>query len=170
MKQQGDSKYESKECPICHALCFSDMEVCYGCLHRFSESDLNVDTIEKGAHIANTPKELSSENAFLSGNNKEGKNKGSQMSLDEKPLDEKLLEEKLMDKKSLEEKPVLLKPELSKSLSNDRSKIKVGNHGRIEQGTSLSDTNTETFEVIKTLPLSSEQALEFQIHVRILGV
>ena len=25
----------TKECPVCHALCFSDMDVCYGCLHRF---------------------------------------------------------------------------------------------------------------------------------------
>lgn len=24
-----------KECPVCHARCFEDMEVCYGCLHSF---------------------------------------------------------------------------------------------------------------------------------------
>ncbi len=24
-----------KECPICHGTCFDDMEVCYGCMHRF---------------------------------------------------------------------------------------------------------------------------------------
>ncbi len=26
-----------KYCPICHAVCFDDMEVCYGCMHRFDE-------------------------------------------------------------------------------------------------------------------------------------
>lgn len=25
-----------KECPVCHARCFDDMDVCYGCLHSFS--------------------------------------------------------------------------------------------------------------------------------------
>lgn len=32
-----------KVCPVCKAACFDDMEVCYGCLHRFSperEDDL----------------------------------------------------------------------------------------------------------------------------------
>lgn len=32
-----------KVCPVCKAACFDDMEVCYGCLHRFSperEEDL----------------------------------------------------------------------------------------------------------------------------------
>lgn len=24
-----------KECPVCHARCFEDMDVCYGCLHSF---------------------------------------------------------------------------------------------------------------------------------------
>ena len=28
-----------KSCPICGAVCFADMEVCFGCLHQFSESD-----------------------------------------------------------------------------------------------------------------------------------
>lgn len=28
-----------KECPICHARCFADMEVCYGCLHSFTEEE-----------------------------------------------------------------------------------------------------------------------------------
>ena len=26
-----------KECPVCGAACFEDMEVCYGCLHSFEE-------------------------------------------------------------------------------------------------------------------------------------
>lgn len=28
-----------KECPVCHALCFSDMDTCYGCLHHFSKEE-----------------------------------------------------------------------------------------------------------------------------------
>lgn len=26
-----------KQCPVCAAMTFDDMEVCYGCLHRFGE-------------------------------------------------------------------------------------------------------------------------------------
>lgn len=26
-----------KVCPVCKAACFDDMEVCYGCLHRFAQ-------------------------------------------------------------------------------------------------------------------------------------
>lgn len=26
-----------KVCPVCKAACFDDMEVCYGCLHRFPQ-------------------------------------------------------------------------------------------------------------------------------------
>lgn len=26
-----------KVCPVCSARCFEDMEVCYGCMHRFEE-------------------------------------------------------------------------------------------------------------------------------------
>lgn len=26
-----------KQCPVCKARCFDDMEICYGCLHRFEE-------------------------------------------------------------------------------------------------------------------------------------
>lgn len=26
-----------KVCPVCKARCFDDMEVCYGCLHRFAK-------------------------------------------------------------------------------------------------------------------------------------
>ena len=28
-----------KTCPVCRARCFDDMEVCYGCLHRFGIDD-----------------------------------------------------------------------------------------------------------------------------------
>lgn len=28
-----------RTCPVCKARCFDDMEVCYGCMHRFSEQD-----------------------------------------------------------------------------------------------------------------------------------
>ena len=27
-----------KECPVCHARCFADMDVCYNCLHSFGRS------------------------------------------------------------------------------------------------------------------------------------
>lgn len=29
--------FEVKECPVCHARLFSDMDTCFSCLHRFSE-------------------------------------------------------------------------------------------------------------------------------------
>ena len=28
-----------KECPVCHAKCFDDMEICYGCLSRLPVGD-----------------------------------------------------------------------------------------------------------------------------------
>ena len=28
-----------KTCPICKARCFDDMEICYGCMHRFETED-----------------------------------------------------------------------------------------------------------------------------------
>lgn len=28
-----------KTCPVCRAVCFDDMEVCYGCLHRFAKDE-----------------------------------------------------------------------------------------------------------------------------------
>lgn len=31
-----------KECPVCSAVTFDDMDVCYGCLHRFDEADAAV--------------------------------------------------------------------------------------------------------------------------------
>lgn len=30
---------EFKICPICGATCFADMEICFGCLHRFSDDE-----------------------------------------------------------------------------------------------------------------------------------
>lgn len=35
----GKLKSGIKECPVCHARCFADMDVCYGCLHVFSEEE-----------------------------------------------------------------------------------------------------------------------------------
>lgn len=29
-----------KTCPICKARCFDDMEICYGCMHRFADDEL----------------------------------------------------------------------------------------------------------------------------------
>ena len=92
MEKQKNIMYESKECPVCHALCFSDMEVCYGCLHKFSEEDSRI-----------------------------------------------------------------------------RERIQEEGVKKSENAIDMNEKNTETFEVIKTLPLSSEQALEFQINVRIMG-
>lgn len=37
--EQETLRSEIKECPICHARCFADMDVCYGCLHVFSEEE-----------------------------------------------------------------------------------------------------------------------------------
>lgn len=42
---------EYKSCPVCGAVCFADMEVCFGCLHRFdgktpSRAELQ-DTIDR---------------------------------------------------------------------------------------------------------------------------
>lgn len=31
-----------KECPVCHARCFEDMDVCYGCLHSFAREASNI--------------------------------------------------------------------------------------------------------------------------------
>lgn len=28
-----------KTCPICGAICFADMDTCFGCLHQFSENE-----------------------------------------------------------------------------------------------------------------------------------
>ena len=41
LKEQviSEANFGIKECPICHARCFADMEVCYGCLHSFTEED-----------------------------------------------------------------------------------------------------------------------------------
>ena len=34
-----------KECPVCHARCFADMEVCYGCLHSFTEEESQISAV-----------------------------------------------------------------------------------------------------------------------------
>lgn len=34
-----------KECPVCHARCFADMEVCYGCLHSFAEEENQISAV-----------------------------------------------------------------------------------------------------------------------------
>lgn len=39
-RQENDTKV----CPVCHALCFADMDTCYGCLHTFSPEDALRDT------------------------------------------------------------------------------------------------------------------------------
>lgn len=32
-----------KECPVCHARCFADMDTCFGCLHSFANEEPFVD-------------------------------------------------------------------------------------------------------------------------------
>lgn len=34
--EDNRSGFGAKECPVCHALCFDDMQTCYGCLHNFA--------------------------------------------------------------------------------------------------------------------------------------
>lgn len=48
LKEQAISaaNFGIKECPICHARCFADMEVCYGCLHSFTEEENQVSLAE----------------------------------------------------------------------------------------------------------------------------
>lgn len=36
MVSRKEAAIQLKECPVCHAQCFSDMEVCYGCLNAFT--------------------------------------------------------------------------------------------------------------------------------------
>lgn len=31
---------KTKKCPMCGAICFEDMDVCFGCLHRFEEDEV----------------------------------------------------------------------------------------------------------------------------------
>lgn len=31
-------KNDFKACPVCHSMCFSDMDTCYGCLHKFDDA------------------------------------------------------------------------------------------------------------------------------------
>lgn len=39
MQSQRSVKQGMKECPVCHARCFADMDVCYNCLHAFKEEE-----------------------------------------------------------------------------------------------------------------------------------
>lgn len=115
----------TKECPVCHALCFSDMDVCYGCLHRFVDDAT------------------------------EGREQISSMQCE--------------------------KSELPTMILNEESKEHSGSRFACVQGDSCDSVDvcrdedpmkkdTEAFEVIKTLPFSSDQCLKFQIDVKITGV
>ena len=33
---------EYKKCPVCGAVCFADMDICFGCLHKFRADDSQV--------------------------------------------------------------------------------------------------------------------------------
>jgi hypothetical protein len=40
---------EMKTCPVCKARCFDDMEICYGCMHRFEEEAADLPQPIEGA-------------------------------------------------------------------------------------------------------------------------
>ncbi len=53
-----------KVCPVCQARCFDDMDVCYGCLHRFdgsqqhgvlADEDLDVDEAKLPEYLSDRP-------------------------------------------------------------------------------------------------------------------
>lgn len=45
-----------KTCPVCKARCFDDMEVCYGCMHRFAEGETAFDVpVEDATPVAEMP-------------------------------------------------------------------------------------------------------------------
>lgn len=68
-----EANYGIKECPVCHARCFADMDVCYGCLHPFTQDDAQV--------ISPTmvDQELSDQSALQSQNIPEPPNIGEQV-------------------------------------------------------------------------------------------
>lgn len=56
----GVKENNLKVCPVCHAQCFADMDICYGCLHKFSDKDSTQDTAQlkvvcKQDELSNTP-------------------------------------------------------------------------------------------------------------------
>ena len=44
-----------KTCPVCQARSFDDAEVCYGCLHRFSETEVPDPTSASASNQTETP-------------------------------------------------------------------------------------------------------------------
>lgn len=46
-----------KECPSCKARCFDDMEVCFGCLHRFAAetSDVEKPSVQMAHALSDSP-------------------------------------------------------------------------------------------------------------------
>lgn len=56
LKEQviSEANFGIKECPICHARCFADMEVCYGCLHSFTEEE-NQASLAETARLSLSP-------------------------------------------------------------------------------------------------------------------
>ena len=44
-----------KTCPICKARCFDDMEICYGCMHRFSEDAASQMRAEDAVDVKEMP-------------------------------------------------------------------------------------------------------------------
>ena len=49
--KQENLRSEIKGCPVCHARCFADMDVCYGCLHVFSEEENSAASVKDSNSI-----------------------------------------------------------------------------------------------------------------------
>ena len=52
-----DLETSVKECPVCHARCFADMEVCYGCLHSFKK---DIEKSQEGTRRSSSKRTLPS--------------------------------------------------------------------------------------------------------------
>ncbi|MGN0301807.1 MAG: hypothetical protein ACI4BI_02920 [Anaerotardibacter sp.] len=93
-----------KECPICRELCFDDMEICFGCLHRFSsdeevlrfregeekkvrnnkaKSSLEDSTPVKNSPVKNSLPEISTEKQSDNESENEGEDKSSNKNEDQ---------------------------------------------------------------------------------------
>lgn len=53
------SQEEFKICPICGATCFADMDICFGCLHHFSEDEPNRTPSSQTPSVVTHPQPIS---------------------------------------------------------------------------------------------------------------
>lgn len=54
-----------KQCPQCHAWCFSDMDVCFGCLHDFTKDGPSSDRKIVGLDAEKMPDETATKEVVL---------------------------------------------------------------------------------------------------------